>query len=49
MISPEAYVAMYNEYKQKLSEKPYNKWNQFKIEMPLDWATEIAKRTSSYG
>ena len=38
MVSPEKYVQMYNEYKEKLTSKPYNKWDQFKIEMPANWA-----------
>ncbi len=39
---------MYNEYKERLASKPYNKWENYQIEMPLTWATEIANRVSSY-
>ena len=39
---------MYNEYKQKLAMKPYNKWEKYQIEMTLSWANEIANRESSY-
>ena len=48
-MSPEAYVIMYNEYKNKIAQKPNNKWENYNIEMPLSWATEIAKRNASYG
>ncbi len=40
---------MYNEYKEKLASKPFTKWEQYKIEMPLNWATDIANRVGSYG
>ena len=48
VISPEKYMQMYNEYKEKLASKPYNKWDQFKIEMPLNLAKEIESRIPSY-
>ena len=40
---------MYNEYKEKLASKPHTKWEQYKIEMPLNWANDIANRVASYG
>ena len=36
---------MYNEYKEKLASKPNNKWDQYKIEIPISWANN----KSSFG
>ena len=40
---------MYNEYEEKLTSKPITKLEQYKIEMPLNWANDIANRVGSYG
>ena len=38
---------MYSGYKQKLAERELNKWTEYEVEMPHDWAEVIAKRVAS--
>jgi len=38
---------MYTEYKKKLAEQEMNKWPEYEVQMPLNWAQIIAKRVAS--
>ena len=38
---------MYSGYKQKLAERELNKWTEYGVEMPHDWAEVIVKRVAS--
>lgn len=44
MVSPEAWLEMYSGYKKKLAEQQTNRWTEYEVKMPLEWAEIIAKR-----
>ena len=47
MVAPEVWLEMYSEYKKKLAEREINKWTEYEVEIPHDWAEIIAKRIAS--
>ncbi len=47
MVAPEVWLEMYSEYKKKLAEREINKWTEYEVEMPHDWAEIRAKGVSS--
>ena len=47
MVSPEAWLEMYSDYKKKMAGQVSNKWNEYEINMPMDWAQIIANRVES--
>ena len=47
MVSPDTWLEMYSEYKKKMAGQTFNKWAEYEVQMPLDWAKIIANRVSS--
>ena len=47
MVAPDTWLEMYSGYKKKLAEREMNKWTEYEVQMPLNWAKIIAKRVPS--
>ena len=47
MVSPEVWIQMYSDYKKKMAGQITNKWEEYEVQMPMDWAKVIASRVSS--
>jgi len=47
MVSPETWLEMYSNYKKKMAGQISNKWSEFEVKMPIDWAKVIAARMPS--
>lgn len=47
MVSPETWLEMYSEYKKKIANQGANKWTEYEVQMPLEWAQIIANRVAS--
>ncbi len=47
MVSPDTWLEMYAEYKKKLAGQLTNKWNEYEVNMPIDWAKIIVNRIPS--